>query len=53
MFQLSSAYPPALILLLTKKWLMKRRNINTAIRSRDSRAGRHEEQRCFGRMTGV
>src|SRR6266487_1885144 len=36
-------------LLLTKKWLMKRRNINTAIRSRDSRAGRHKEQRWMTR----
>src|SRR6267378_631881 len=37
-------------ILLTKTSPMKRQNFNTAIRSSDSRAGPHKEQRCFAGM---
>jgi len=41
------------VILFTKKQLMKRQNINTAIRSGDSRAGRHKEQRCLAGVTAA
>jgi hypothetical protein len=40
------------VIFFTKKKPMKRQNINMAIRSGDSRAGWHKEQRCFAGMTG-